>query len=574
MPSDPVSYPKEVFDFNMTSHKFLQRFARIEAFFGFLYSFIFLNLGATFTGLIFLITTLTLYPLMMFLNKRKHETSARMLLIIGGLIYIYTATISIRFDLNAEFYYLPVMMLSLLLFDIRQKKEVIIGIGLPLAVWATGHWGSQPYLPVSWAPSEFPQEMLRNLSFIGSFCVTAIFLNQYRQYVLTLKQTVEHELEITKEVERNLQEAQRLSKLGNWKLDIANNKLCWSDEVFRIFEIDKKQFSASYEAFLAVIHPDDRDEVNARYANSVISREPYEIVHRLLMPDGRIKFVRERCETSYGDDLKPIHSIGTVQDISESQKNDARLQYSSKMAALGEMASGIAHEINNPLSIIQGKAKLILRKAESKELNVQNLKEELAKIVATSERISKIINGLRAISRNAEDDAMMPTSIQKIIEDVLELSSERFKSDAVELRLHITNSNQIMCRSVEISQVILNLVNNSFDAIVNLDEKWVEIKAIESGSNIQIIVTDSGSGIAQAILGKLMQPFFTTKEVGKGTGLGLSISKRIIERHNGSLYYNTDSKNTCFIVELPISAVNSGSDSDTFAPDNDLQKAG
>lgn len=112
-------------------------------------------------------------------------------------------------------------------------------------------------------------------------------------------------------------EAQRIARLGSWSLDLKKNQLEWSDEIFHLFEIDKERFGASYEAFLDAIHPEDRDLVNQAYTDSLASKQPYEIDHRLLFPDGRIKYVREACESLYDVDGNPILSRGTVQDITE-----------------------------------------------------------------------------------------------------------------------------------------------------------------------------------------------------------------------------------------------------------------
>jgi putative nucleotidyltransferase with HDIG domain/PAS domain S-box-containing protein len=120
-----------------------------------------------------------------------------------------------------------------------------------------------------------------------------------------------------RESEADLAEAQRIAHLGNWTLDLVSNQLTWSAEIYRIFEIDPREFGASYEAFLAAIHPDDRERVNNAYAESLTDRSPYLIAHRLLMKDGRVKYVREVCETRYGEDGRPLRSLGTVQDITE-----------------------------------------------------------------------------------------------------------------------------------------------------------------------------------------------------------------------------------------------------------------
>ena len=116
-----------------------------------------------------------------------------------------------------------------------------------------------------------------------------------------------------------LAEAERIAKFGYWDLDLQRNQLAWSTEIYRIFEIDSGKFGASYEAFLDAIHPEDREYVNSTYKESVKQRAPYNIVHRLQMKDGRVKYVRERCQTYYDASGQALRSIGTVQDITEPQ---------------------------------------------------------------------------------------------------------------------------------------------------------------------------------------------------------------------------------------------------------------
>lgn len=125
--------------------------------------------------------------------------------------------------------------------------------------------------------------------------------------------------------EQGLMEAQRIAHLGNWNLDLASNTLSWSDEIFRIFEIDPNKFGASYGAFLNAIHPDDREMVNKAYTESLANKTAYDIVHRLLMPDGRIKYVNEKCETHYDAAGKPLLSVGTVHDITERKRAEDEL---------------------------------------------------------------------------------------------------------------------------------------------------------------------------------------------------------------------------------------------------------
>ncbi|HUK04742.1 MAG TPA: EAL domain-containing protein [Burkholderiales bacterium] len=143
-----------------------------------------------------------------------------------------------------------------------------------------------------------------------------------------------------------LAEAERIAKFGYWDLDLKRNKLAWSNEIYRIFEVDPEKFDASYEAFLGAIHPEDREYVNAAYTDSVKKRAPYNIVHRLQMKDGRIKYVRERCETFYDPSGQPLRSIGTVQDITEPQLTFEALRASERaLRALFEEANERARKL-------------------------------------------------------------------------------------------------------------------------------------------------------------------------------------------------------------------------------------
>ncbi|MDD2733311.1 MAG: PAS domain-containing protein [Desulfuromonadaceae bacterium] len=139
-----------------------------------------------------------------------------------------------------------------------------------------------------------------------------------------LEQRVEERTEELRKTAGDLNEAQRIAHIGSWELDLLTNRLFWSDEIYRIFEINPNEFGASYEAFLQAIHPDDREAVNAAYTNAVRNRASYSIEHRLLLAGGRIKHVHEHCETFYAHD-KPIRSAGTIQDITERKRTEEAL---------------------------------------------------------------------------------------------------------------------------------------------------------------------------------------------------------------------------------------------------------
>jgi diguanylate cyclase (GGDEF)-like protein/PAS domain S-box-containing protein len=123
-----------------------------------------------------------------------------------------------------------------------------------------------------------------------------------------------------------LNEAQHLGQLGSWELDVASGELRWSDEIYRIFELDPAKFAPSYENFLSVIHPDDRDKVNQAYTQSLEDKQPYDVVHRLLTGSGHVKWVREHCTSDFDEAGKPLRSVGAVQDITEQKCAEDQLR--------------------------------------------------------------------------------------------------------------------------------------------------------------------------------------------------------------------------------------------------------
>lgn len=148
----------------------------------------------------------------------------------------------------------------------------------------------------------------------------------------------------------SLLRSQRMAKLGSWELDLVTNQLYWSPEVFNIFEIDSTKFHASYDAFLSLIHPDDRGMVNEAYILSLQTKQPYAVVHRLQMPDGRIKWVEEQCETEYDPVGTPLVSRGTVQDITERYLHERAIEQSLTEKML--LQREIAHRVKNNLQIM------------------------------------------------------------------------------------------------------------------------------------------------------------------------------------------------------------------------------
>jgi C4-dicarboxylate-specific signal transduction histidine kinase len=233
-------------------------------------------------------------------------------------------------------------------------------------------------------------------------------------------------------------------------------------------------------------------------------------------------------------------------------ETEAKLLEASKLSALGEMAGGVAHEVNNPLAIIHTRSSQLQELVQDVPLDQPEVIRIAKDIETTALRIAKIINGLRFLSRDGTLDPFQPAEINAIIEDTLSLCAEKFKNHGIKVSVRLlTEPVFIECRATQIAQVLLNLMNNSYDAIALLPDRWIEIALKNNENEIELSVTDSGLGIPRDIQSKLFQPFFTTKDVGKGTGLGLSISKGIISTHGGKFTIDIRCKNTRFLICLP-----------------------
>lgn len=224
---------------------------------------------------------------------------------------------------------------------------------------------------------------------------------------------------------------------------------------------------------------------------------------------------------------------------------------SSRLASLGEMAGGIAHEINNPLAIILVKVFNLKSRIKKGQISSEEIYPYIDKIEETSYRIAKIVKGMRNLTHDASGTDFERVPVYKIVEDVFDISQEKFKSKGIDVRILVSDKIKIRCRPVQVSQVLINLLNNSEHAIEQLPNPWIEIKSFESVNTVGLEVSDCGLGISEEVASRMMEPFFTTKEVGKGTGLGLSIAQKIMKEHQGSLEYKVGTKYTTFIMRFP-----------------------
>lgn len=361
-----------------------------------------------------------------------------------------------------------------------------------------------------------------------------------------------------RESEANLNQAQAVAHIGSWHLDINQDILNWSDETYRIFGVPIGA-SLTYEAFLSLVHSDDRKAVDTAW-KAALRGQPYDIEHRIVVGD-MVKWIRERAVLKFDTQGQPLGAIGTALEITENKHLEEQLLQSQKMEAIGQLAGGIAHDFNNILTVIEGYCSL-LQNDSLKE----DQKKKIAVIIASAEKAAQLTNGLLAFSRK-QPLIMKQENLNDIVQHVHKLVARiigediAFRSDCCGTELSVNADKG------QIEQVLINFATNARDAMPNggeftiksdlviLDSTFAVVHNYEvpPGSYAMLTVSDTGTGIKKEHLEHIFEPFFTTKEVGKGTGLGMAIIYGIIKQHNGFInVYSEVGQGTTFRIYLPI----------------------
>lgn len=279
-----------------------------------------------------------------------------------------------------------------------------------------------------------------------------------------------------------------------------------------------------------------------------------------------VSFVRDITLRAAIEDEVLVQSLLLKEEIQAREKAQRDLEFkqeqliqNSKLASLGEMAGGIAHEINNPLAIVLSGIELMELQSSRNTLTPEAVGLGMNRIKVASNRINKIISAMKTLNRKEHGDEMVYYSIDKLLSEVLILCHEKSVLAGVEIRVENNlKETELYCLPTELGQVLINLLNNSFYAIADLPEKFITIKMIQKSQSVLISIIDSGKGIPLEIEQKMFNPFFTTKPVGKGVGIGMSISKKIIELHKGSIQIDRKSANTKIDIVLPLLSRSSG----------------
>ena len=364
--------------------------------------------------------------------------------------------------------------------------------------------------------------------------------------------------------QQRLDRTQKIAHIGTVERDLRTGAVVWSEETYRIFGLDPSNYTPSAENLLGCIHPDDRSLVLdvLRRSNNDQEQASKSVKFRILRPDSEIRSILAQAHVARDDTGKPLYISIAMMDITDKEQASLRqleletqLRHSEKLTALGTLAGGIAHDLNNTLVPIQALSKLVMQELPADARS----QSDLETIHQASIQARDLVRQILAFSRKQEI-INEPTDIAARIRESLHILRASVPS-TIEIADRIAPVQSILADGTQLQQVVINLVTNSAYAIgdncgrvtVTLDEVPGEPGAPRF---IRLSVADTGCGMSADVLHRMFEPFFTTKSVGEGTGLGLSVVHGIVTSHGGTIdVKSARGEGSEFIILLPAKPV-------------------
>lgn len=335
-----------------------------------------------------------------------------------------------------------------------------------------------------------------------------------------------------------------------------------ANNIFDIYGYTREDIVADNNIIKEAFDVEDSRSFYDKLKTSINETSKLDWLGKITDKDGKQKWIHVQGiprKIEEGDTL----ITGLLIDITEQKRREgeiklkeANLNHQLKLASLGELAAGVGHEINNPLNIIVNTLTILKNRNESEALTSEEIDNILKINLTAANRISKIVRGLKSLSRKEVDDQFKKFNFIDVLDTTYLLVKELCRKDHIELCLKLDRNKSLHIEGIqgEIEQVLMNLLSNSIDALKDTKNARIDIEVESKDESVITQVRDNGPGIPSEILSRIHDPFFTTKEVGRGTGLGLSLVNNIVCKHKGKIEFETSENGTVVFLTLPLAS--------------------
>ncbi len=359
---------------------------------------------------------------------------------------------------------------------------------------------------------------------------------------------------------RDLEFAEQIARIGSWTLDPATGRATWSAEMYRILGLDPAGPPIDLAEIGRIFTPESVARIGEAVERAVATGEPWHLELEFVRPDGTHGWVLSNGIAEQ-DEAGRVHRIrGTMQDVTEQRQLEDQLRQAQRLEAVGQLAGGIAHDFNNLLTAIRGYAELVLGNLPPDDPN----RADVEQIVAAADRATELVRQLLAFGRR---QLLRPAVVDpaEVVEGIVPLL-RRLLGEHIEVVTSVAPGvGRIRVDPSQFEQVIVNLAVNARDAMPEGGRLLIEVANADldaayvanhvdatAGPHVVLTVSDTGTGIDEAVRGRIFEPFFTTKPPGQGTGMGLATVYGIVKQSGGSIYvYSEPGHGTSFKVYLP-----------------------
>jgi two-component system cell cycle sensor histidine kinase/response regulator CckA len=347
-----------------------------------------------------------------------------------------------------------------------------------------------------------------------------------------------------------LEKAQEVAHVGSWVAELdGSGQLSWSAETSRIFGVPIGEFPGTVDAFYQLLDPEDAVAVRAAFQAAIENQRPYDIEHRMVTGDGDVRWIHQKADIVRDATNRAVRMIGTAQDITERRQLELQLRHAQKMEAIGRLAGGVAHDLNNALTTIAGYTELALAELADDH----PARADVEEIRRAAGRAESVTRKLLAFSRQQHLFESRAFDLNDLVNTIARLL-ERMLGDNVSLRTHMSPAlPPIVGDHGQVEQAVVNLAVNARDAMPDggdlvlgtsveyIDEASARTHApMPPGRYVVLSVADTGHGIDRDTQARIFEPFFTTKEVGKGTGLGLAMVWGTVKQSGGFVFVESE----------------------------------